>query len=55
MPWPKTLPEQAKAVQALLRENEGITAADAAARFTRVRAETVQPIMETLAALGQGG
>jgi hypothetical protein len=55
LPWPKTLPEQAKAVQALLREHEGISAADVATRFSRVRAETVQPIMETLAALGQGG
>lgn len=50
--WPKTLPEQAKAVQAVLREREGMSAADVAARFSRGRVEAVEPIIETLEAMG---
>ncbi len=51
--WPDTLLERAKAVQAIMREREGMTATEVAARFKRGKVEWVELIMETLAALGQ--
>lgn len=53
-PWPKTLPEQARAVRQALNARPGVsTAADIARLFTRARAERVAEILDTLASLGQ--
>ncbi len=51
--WPKTLPEQMTAVQKALA-GLGVATPDQVARqFSRGRAATVQPLLETLTALGQ--
>ena len=52
-PWPKTLPEQIAAVREALTEMGEATAEQIARRFVRARAGTVEPLMESLAALGQ--
>jgi hypothetical protein len=52
-PWPKTLPEQISAVQAALRDMGEATPDQIARRFARARASSVQPLLESLAALGQ--
>jgi len=52
--WPKTIPEQARAVrQALHAERTGATAAQLAKHFTRARVERVEELLQTLASLGQ--
>jgi len=52
-PWPKTLPEQIAAVRAALTEMGEATPEQVARRFMRARATTVQPLLESLTALGQ--
>lgn len=52
-PWPKTLPEQIKAVRAALTDMGEATPDQVARRFARARAGTVQPLLESLTALGQ--
>ncbi len=52
-PWPKTLPDQIAAVREVLGELGEATPADIARRFVRARAGTVEPLLDSLAALGQ--
>ena len=52
-PWPKTLPEQIAAVREALSEMGIATPDQIARRFVRGRAVTVEPLMDSLAALGQ--
>ena len=53
-PWPRTLPEQARAVRlALAAEAAPVTSAELASRFARARAATVEELLQTLASLGQ--
>ena len=52
-PWPKTLPEQIAAVREALTEMGEATPDQVARRFLRARATTVEPLLESLAALGQ--
>ncbi len=52
-PWPKTLPDQIAAVREALSEMGEATPEQVARRFMRGRAATVEPLMESLAALGQ--
>ncbi len=52
-PWPKTLPEQIAAVRETLTEMGEATPEQIARRFVRARAGTVEPSMDSLAALGQ--
>jgi hypothetical protein len=51
--WPKTTPEQFAAVQKTLGALGVASPEQVARQFARVRATTVQPILETLSALGQ--
>jgi len=51
-PWPKTLPEQIAAVREALDEMGEATPEQIARRFVRGQARTVEPLMESLAALG---
>jgi len=52
-PWPKTLPEQIAAVRATLSDLGLATPEQVARTFQRGRAGSVQPLLESLAALGQ--
>ena len=52
-PWPKTLPEQIAAVREALTEMGEATPAQIARHFVRGRVGTVEPLMQSLAALGQ--
>jgi len=52
-PWPKTMPEQIAAVREALNEMGEATPEQIARRFVRGRAVTVEPLTESLAALGQ--
>lgn len=52
-PWPKTLPDQLSAVQHKLGELGIATPEQIARQFARGRATTVQPLLESLTALGQ--
>jgi len=52
-PWPKTLPEQIAAVRATLSDLGTATPEQVARAFQRGRAGSVQPLLESLAALGQ--
>ena len=52
-PWPKSLPEQIAAVRAALTDLGEATPEQVARRFSRGRATTVQPLLESLTALGQ--
>ena len=52
-PWPKTLPEQIAAVRATLSDLGTATPEQVARTFNRGRAGSVQPLLESLAALGQ--
>lgn len=51
--WPKTLPDQIAAVREALSELGEATPDQIALRFKRARATSVQPLLESLAALGQ--
>ena len=50
--WPRALPEQMAAVREALADAGEAAPADIARRFRRGRAESVRPLLETLAALG---
>lgn len=52
-PWPKALPEQIAAVREVLQELGEATPQQIARRFQRARAASVQPLLDSLAALGQ--
>jgi len=51
-PWPKTLPEQIAAVEAALNDLGEATPEQVARQFSRARVGTVQPLLESLTALG---
>lgn len=51
--WPKTLPAQIAAVREALSEMGEATPEQIARRFVRGQARTVEPLMQSLAALGQ--
>jgi hypothetical protein len=54
LPWPKTVPEQARAVRQALAAHGGVTTpAELARTFTRARVRAVEELLQTLAALGQ--
>jgi hypothetical protein len=52
-PWPKTLPDQIAAVREALTEMGEATPDQIARRFLRARTTSVQPLLDSLAALGQ--
>ncbi len=52
-PWPKTLPEQIAAVRGVLTDLGTATPEQVARQFIRARAGSVQPLLESLTALGQ--
>ncbi|MBC7282961.1 DNA methyltransferase [Hoeflea sp.] len=52
-PWPKALPEQIAAVREVLQDLGEATPEQIARRFQRARAASVQPLLDSLAALGQ--
>jgi hypothetical protein len=52
-PWPKTLPEQIAAVRTALHDLGQATPEQVARQFARARASSVQPLLESLTALGQ--
>jgi hypothetical protein len=52
-PWPKTLPGQIAAVREALSEMGEATPDQIARRFMRARTTSVQPLLDSLAALGQ--
>jgi len=52
-PWPKSLPEQIAAVHAALSDLGTATPEQVARQFQRGRAGSVQPLLESLAAIGQ--
>ena len=52
-PWPKALPDQIAAVRKALSELGEATPEQIARRFMRARVTSVQPLLESLAALGQ--
>lgn len=52
-PWPKTLPDQIAAVREALSEMGGANPEQIARRFLRARKTSVQPLLDSLAALGQ--
>lgn len=51
-PWPKSLPKQIAAVQAALADLGEATPEQVARQFQRARSGTVQPLLESLSALG---
>ena len=52
-PWPKSLPEQIAAVQTALADLGEATPEQIARQFKRGRSGKVQPLLESLSALGQ--
>jgi hypothetical protein len=53
-PWPKTLPEQAQAVRAVLAEQStGLTSEQLARLFLRANTHRVTDMLNTLVSLGQ--
>ncbi len=52
-PWPKTLPDQIAAVRGALTEMGEATPDQIARKFSRARTNSVRPLLESLAALGQ--
>ena len=53
-PWPKTLPEQAQAVRAVLAEHPaGLTPEQLARLFLRANTKLVAELLQTLVSLGQ--
>ena len=52
-PWPQTLPDQIAAVRNALAEMGEATPEQIARRFLRARTTSVQPLLDSLAALGQ--
>ncbi|HEX7177470.1 MAG TPA: type IIL restriction-modification enzyme MmeI, partial [Pyrinomonadaceae bacterium] len=52
--WPKTLPEQARALRQTLAAQKGVvTPEELARKFTRARVERVEELLRTLVSLGQ--
>ncbi|MBY0362234.1 MAG: class I SAM-dependent DNA methyltransferase [Phreatobacter sp.] len=51
-PWPKTLPEQIAQVRSALADLGEASPEQVARRFVRVRSSAVQPLLESLSALG---
>jgi hypothetical protein len=51
-PWPKTMPEQIAAVRAALTDLGTATPEQVARQFSRARASSVQPLLESLSAIG---
>jgi hypothetical protein len=52
--WPKTIPEQARAVrQALTSQNGAVSAKQLAKRFSRANVDRVEELLQTLVSLGQ--
>ena len=52
-PWPKALPEQIAAVREALEDMGEATPVEIARRFQRARTTAVEPLLASLAALGQ--
>jgi hypothetical protein len=53
-PWPKSIPEQARAVRQALASGRGVVTPQQLARsFTRARVERVEELLQTLVSLGQ--
>ena len=52
-PWPKALPDQIAAVREVLSEMGEATPEQIARRFMRARTTVVQPLLDSLTALGQ--
>jgi len=52
-PWPQTLPDQIAAVRDALADMGAATPEQIARRFLRARTASVQPLLDSLAALGQ--
>jgi hypothetical protein len=53
-PWPKTLPEQVRAVREVLEEaGQPVTAETVVQSFIRARKDKVVPILETLVTVGR--
>jgi hypothetical protein len=52
-PWPKTLPEQISAVREVLQDMGQASPEQVARHFYKTRAASVQPLLESLTALGQ--
>jgi hypothetical protein len=53
-PWPKTIPEQARAVRQALATQRGVVTPQQLARvFTRARVERIEELLQTLVSLGQ--
>lgn len=52
-PWPKSLPEQIAAVRAALSDLGTATPEQVARQFHRARAGSVQPLLQSLTAIGQ--
>ncbi|MEM5477125.1 DNA methyltransferase [Pacificibacter sp. AS14] len=52
-PWPKTMPDQIAAVREALVDMGEASPEQIARRFSRARTTAVQPLLESLAALGQ--
>ena len=52
-PWPKTMPEQFAAIQDVLAELGEASPEQIARKFKRARTTAVQPLLESLVALGQ--
>ena len=52
-PWPKTLPDQIAAVREVLEKMGEASPDQIARRFVRARTTAVQPLLDSLAALGQ--
>lgn len=53
IPWPKALPDRIAAVREVLSELGEATPEQIARRFMRAQVKSVQPLLESLAALGQ--
>ena len=53
IPWPKALPDQIAAVREVLSELGEATPEQIARRFMRAQVKSVQPLLESLAALGK--
>lgn len=54
LPWPKTLPEQVKAVRSTFSSHpSGISPDPLARTFLRARADRVQELLDALVSLGQ--
>jgi hypothetical protein len=53
-PWPKTIPEQARAVRLALAAGRGVvTPQQLAKQFTRARVDRIEELLQTLVSLGQ--